>query len=65
MLSKARTRHDYAPDEAHLGSHTSRIMREIGIAIVSGRYAEGVILPGDAELLAQFRVSRTVLREAV
>jgi len=40
-------------------------MREIGMAIVSGRYAQGVILPGDAELLAQFGVSRTVLREAV
>jgi len=40
-------------------------MREIGLAIVAGRYPQGFILPGDAELLAQFGVSRTVLREAV
>jgi len=65
VLSKVKTGHDYARDEAHSGSHTNRIMNEIGMAIVSGRYAQGMILPGDAELLAHFRVSRTVLREAV
>lgn len=65
MVRKVITGHDYARDEAHPGSHTNRVMHEIGMAIVSGRYAQGVILPGDAELLAQFRVSRTVLREAV
>jgi DNA-binding FadR family transcriptional regulator len=40
-------------------------MREIGRAIVSGRYPEFTPLPGDAELMAQFGVSRTVLREAM
>ena len=40
-------------------------MREIGMAIVSGGYRQNEILPGDAELLAKFGVSRTVLREAV
>jgi DNA-binding FadR family transcriptional regulator len=35
------------------------------MAIVAGEYAQGAILPGDTELLAKFRVSRTVLREAV
>ena len=53
------------PGKRHPGSHTNRVMREIGGAIIAGRYAEGAILPGDAELLAQFKVSRTVLREAV
>lgn len=35
------------------------------MGIISGRYAEGVILPADTELLAEFGVSRTVLREAL
>ena len=40
-------------------------MRDIGMAIVSGQYRQGTILPGDAELMAKFGVSRTVLREAM
>lgn len=40
-------------------------MRDIGMAIVAGRYGQGTILPGDAELTAKFGVSRTVLREAM
>jgi DNA-binding FadR family transcriptional regulator len=46
-------------------SHTAHVMREIGLAIVSGRYSQNTILPGDAELMDQFKVSRTVLREAM
>lgn len=38
---------------------------EIGRAIVSGGYPERSLLPGDAELMQQFGVSRTVLREAL
>ncbi|MFC3704952.1 FadR/GntR family transcriptional regulator [Devosia honganensis] len=37
----------------------------LGLAIVSGEYAEGSILPPDGELLERFGVSRTVLREAL
>ena len=37
----------------------------IGKAIVAGTYAQGSILPGDAELARLFGVSRTVLREAM
>src|SRR5690606_4888694 len=37
----------------------------LGLAVVSGEYAEGSILPSDTELLARFAVSRTVLREAL
>jgi DNA-binding FadR family transcriptional regulator len=40
-------------------------MREIGVGIVSGRFAQNAILPGDAELMERFKVSRTVLREAM
>lgn len=40
-------------------------MAEIGRGIVSGRYPEHALLPGDAELMQQFGVSRTVLREAL
>ncbi len=46
------------------GSH-AHVVTELGSAIVSGRIKEGSILPGDAELLARFGVSRTVLREAM
>lgn len=47
------------------GSHTTRVVNDLGVAIVSGRLAQGAFLPGDVELLRQFGVSRTVLREAV
>nr|WP_244642828.1 FadR/GntR family transcriptional regulator [Phyllobacterium sp. 628] len=40
-------------------------MRDLGQRIVSGAYPENSILPGDAELLERFGVSRTVLREAL
>jgi len=43
----------------------SDVLWHLGFAIVSGRYAEGTILPSDSELLEQFGVSRTVLREAL
>jgi DNA-binding FadR family transcriptional regulator len=46
-------------------SHTAHVMREIGAGIVSGRYPQKSILPGDAELMQRFKVSRTVLREAM
>ena len=43
----------------------SDVLWDMGFAIVSGQYAEGTILPPDTELLERFRVSRTVLREAL
>lgn len=43
----------------------SDVLWQLGFAIVSGRYAQGTILPSDGELLEQFGVSRTVLREAL
>jgi len=46
-------------------SNHAEVARSIGIDIISGRYAEGARIPGDAELTATFGVSRTVLRESV
>lgn len=46
-------------------SHTAMVTRQLGLDIVAGHYAEGSILPGDAELMDTFGVSRTVLREAM
>jgi DNA-binding FadR family transcriptional regulator len=43
----------------------SDVLWDLGFAIVSGQYPQNSILPPDTELLDQFRVSRTVLREAL
>ena len=46
-------------------SNHAEVARSIGVDIIAGRYAEGGRLPGDAELMAMFGVSRPVLRESV
>jgi DNA-binding FadR family transcriptional regulator len=46
-------------------SNHAEVARALGIDIVEGRYPEGAKLPGDAELIRLFGVSRTVLREGV
>ncbi len=46
-------------------SHTSRVVDDLGLAIVSGRQGQGTLLPGDSELIERYGVSRTVLREAL
>lgn len=46
-------------------SQTSRVVDDLGLAIVSGRQSEGSLLPGDSDLIERYRVSRTVLREAL
>lgn len=43
----------------------AQVVDQLGKAIVSGEFPVGSILPGDPELAARFRVSRTVLREAM
>ncbi|WP_144861431.1 FadR/GntR family transcriptional regulator [Mesorhizobium sp. J18] len=43
----------------------SRVVNELGRAIVGGIYGNGALLPGDTELAQRFEVSRTVLREAM
>lgn len=46
-------------------SNHAEVARAIGVAIISGRYQEGLKLPGDVDLMAQFGISRPVLREGV
>jgi DNA-binding FadR family transcriptional regulator len=46
-------------------SHTSRVVDDLGLQIVSGRYRQGSLLPGDIDLIDRYKVSRTVLREAL
>lgn len=43
----------------------AQVVSELGREIVAGQFPIGSILPGDLELAARFRVSRTVLREAM
>ncbi len=42
-----------------------KIARDLGIAIVSGRYMPGDVLPGEERFSAETGVSRTAYREAV
>lgn len=46
-------------------SNHGEVARTIGLGIVAGRYPAGAKLPGDAELMERFGVSRPVLRESV
>ena len=46
-------------------SNHAEVARSIGVDIIAGRYAEGTRLPGDAEMIAMFGVSRPVLRESI
>lgn len=43
----------------------SFVITEIGLGIASGRFPVGSTLPGDAEMMDSYGVSRTVLREAL
>ena len=52
------------------GRHAARnfhsyVINEVGLAIVGGAMPVGSSLPGDAEMIGRFGVSRTVLREAL
>lgn len=51
-------------DRAALRLHGA-IARDLGVAIVSGRYPPGFILDGEIEASEQLNVSRTAYREAV
>ncbi|ODT71101.1 MAG: GntR family transcriptional regulator [Pelagibacterium sp. SCN 63-23] len=68
--SAGRARHSGDLIAALSGRNPTRnlhadVLWALGFAIVSGQYPEGSILPSDGELLEQFSVSRTVLREAL
>ncbi|MES1973989.1 MAG: FadR/GntR family transcriptional regulator [Pseudomonadota bacterium] len=49
--------------EGTLSSH-DQVARALGIEILAGTYPPGAKLPPEAEILARFGISRTVLREA-
>ena len=46
-------------------SNHAEVARTLGIDIITGHYPEGAKLPGDAELIRLFGISRPVLREGV
>ena len=52
-----------APSQGH--NLTSRIVRDLGVAIVTGKYSQAKPFPVESELCAHYRASRSVLREAV
>lgn len=41
------------------------VARDLGVAILGGRYAPGDVLPGEIEFSEQLKVSRTAYREAI
>ncbi|QRM55487.1 FadR/GntR family transcriptional regulator [Sinorhizobium sp. BG8] len=43
----------------------AQVVNELGKSIIAGEFPVGTTLPGDQELAARFKVSRTVLREAM
>ena len=43
----------------------SKVVEQLGLAIVAGQFDVGETLPGDMDLEQQFKVSRSVLREAM
>ncbi|MGN6121796.1 MAG: FadR/GntR family transcriptional regulator [Sphingomonas oligoaromativorans] len=47
------------------GNLTSAITQDLGRAIVTGKFSDGVVFPYEADLCKQYGVSRPVLREAV
>jgi DNA-binding FadR family transcriptional regulator len=64
QLAAGPSQRDYATTDP-ARSHTAHVIQEIGTGIVAGTYPQNTILPGDAELMEHFGVSRTVLREAL
>lgn len=59
---KASQGHAFSRVETH--TPLSNVVHKIGREIVSGDYKPGVLLPNEAEMLTQYSVSRTALREA-
>lgn len=62
MIS-AQGHRDYRQPPARKSMH-ARIVRDLGMRIVAGEFKPGDRLPAEATLLAEYEVSRPVLREA-
>lgn len=52
------------PPKRHEPSHV-KLSKKLGVAIVTGEYQPGTILPGEVELAERLGVSRSVVREAL
>jgi DNA-binding FadR family transcriptional regulator len=63
-LNNTRTTSRLKASQASLTTQ-GQMARALGVDILTGRYPPGTQLPGEAELLARFQVSRTVLREVL
>ena len=63
-MSTAQAHRDYRQPPARKSMH-ARIVRDLGMRIVAGEFGPGDRLPLEATLLADYDVSRPVLREAV
>jgi len=63
-MNPAHGHRDYRQPPVRKSMH-ARIVRDLGMRIVAGEFKPGDRLPGEAALLADYDVSRPVLREAV
>ena len=63
-MNPAHGHRDYRQPPVRKSMH-ARIVRDLGMRIVAGEFRPGDRLPGEAALLADYDVSRPVLREAV
>ena len=50
---------------SYLRTSHAKVVEQLGLSIVGGRFGIGEPLPGDTELEAEYGVSRSVLREAM
>ena len=62
-MKAAEGHRDYRQPPERKSMH-ARIVRDLGMRIVAGEFKPGDRLPGEATLLADYEVSRPVLREA-
>jgi len=64
---KRTTKPHFAPMTGPSGSRRihGSIAHDLGVAIVTGQYRQGDVLPGEIEFSEQLQVSRTAYREAV
>ena len=63
LMTPSSGHRDYRQPPQRKSMH-ARIVRDLGMRIVAGEFAPGERLPAEATLLAEFEVSRPVLREA-
>lgn len=64
-MTQARPRSAAITGRRPPGNFHAHVIWQLGVGIVGGRFPEGSGLPGLPELIEEFGVSRTVLREAL